>query len=58
MVIVTPASGVSGESLTTVRPRSEVVTGCTLMETVADWITARPLIVADAVTVKELLPGA
>src|SRR5579871_4947001 len=42
MVMVTPASGVSRESETTVRPRRDVVGDVTVRETLAVWVRGSP----------------
>src|SRR5260370_15524159 len=52
METVTPASGVSSESDTTVRPRKDVVGIVTETETLLVWVTGRPSTVAAAVIMR------
>jgi hypothetical protein len=55
--MVTPPTGVSVVSLTTVRPRKEVVTGMTFRAGVAAWDTGMPLTVAVAEIVRLAVPA-
>jgi hypothetical protein len=58
ILTVTPASGVSAESATTVLPRKLVVTGFTLTEAVVSAVIAEPSTVAVAVIVSGNVPVA
>ena len=58
VVTVTPASGVSRESETTVRPSSVVVGATNATEAAADWVCRIPLTVAAAeIEIVELVTG-